>query len=684
MRQVKASRAPSLRLGSPLTEIRGIGPRRAERLAEAGIASLEALLMCLPFRYEDRSRFTAVAELSVNSPATVRGTVQSACLRRTRIRGFTLFDLRLKDETGEIAARWFNQPYLRNVLKDGTRLVLHGVPAFPEKGPRRLLFKNPQFEVLGEDPEGIHAGRIVPIYRRTADLSTRSLRTLIHRVLAVLPEVIEDPLPIAVVRRLALEDRRSALRHVHFPPDGTEGALLAQGLTLAHRRLALEELYRLQRAFAHARDQRRTREGFPCSIPADGQRGLTSLAPFPLTPAQKRALAEILADLGRSFPMGRLLQGDVGCGKTVVALLAAIAVMERGYQVAWMVPTEILAEQHARSAEDLLRKSRHAMVLLTSQSRISSGGDLLPSIEQGRAGLVIGTHALIQDAVRFRRLALVVVDEQHRFGVRQRELLGGKGSNPHQLFMTATPIPRSLAMALYGDLDISLIDEMPPGRVPVRTAVRAPQDREKVYRFIREEVGRGGRAAIVVPAIRDSQHSPQSSALSTFRRLSSTVFPDLQVGLLHGRLSWEERGRIMREFSRGEVQVLVSTTVLEVGVDVPEASVMVVEQADRFGLAQLHQIRGRVGRGVRPSWCILIPAERTTPQGMERLRILAEISDGFEIARRDLSLRRSGEFLGVRQSGTPDLRVAELPRDVDLLEVARAEMESPHGESNDS
>jgi ATP-dependent DNA helicase RecG len=683
MRQAKSSGSSSLSLVSPLTEIRGIGPRRAERLAEAGIASVEDLLMFLPFRYEDRSRFVAVAELSVNSPATVRGTVQSACLRRTRIRGFTLFDLRLEDETGEVAARWFNQPYLRNVLKDGSRVVLHGVPAFPEKGPRRLLFKNPQFEVLGEDPEGIHTGRIVPIYRRTADLSTRSLRTLVHRVLAALPEVIEDPLPIGVVRRLSLEDRRSALRHVHFPPAGTECALLAQGLTPSHRRLALEELYRLQRAFAQARDQRRTRAGFPCSIPADGQRGLTSLAPFLLTPAQKRALAEILADLGRSFPMGRLLQGDVGCGKTAVALLAALAVMERGYQVAWMVPTEILAEQHARSAEDFLRKTRHSMVLLTSQTRISSGGDLLPSIEQGRAGLVIGTHALIQDAVRFRRLALVVVDEQHRFGVRQRELLGGKGSNPHQLFMTATPIPRSLAMALYGDLDISLIDEMPPGRAPVKTAVRAPQDREKVYRFIREEVGRGGRAAIVVPAIGDSQRSPQSSAMSTFRRLSSTVFPDIQVGLLHGRLSWEERGRIMREFSSGAVQVLVSTTVLEVGVDVPEASVMVVEQADRFGLAQLHQIRGRVGRGVRPSWCILIPAERATPQGMERLRILAEISDGFEIARRDLSLRRSGEFLGVRQSGTPDLRVADLPRDLDLLEVARAELMSPLVRSSD-
>jgi ATP-dependent DNA helicase RecG len=684
MSGIRRSGASSLRLSSSLDEIRGIGPRRAESLAGVGIATVEDLLLHLPFRYEDRSRFIPIADLSAGFPATVRGTVRNARLRRTRIRGFTLFDLQLEDETGEIVARWFNQPYLRNVLKDGSLVVLHGAPSLPEKAPRRPLFKNPQFEVLGEDPERIHTGRIVPIYRRTADLSTRSLRTFIYRALAALPDAMEDPLPIGVVRRLSLGDRACALRHVHFPPAGSEISLLAQGLTPAHRRLALEELYRLQCAFARSRGLRRTRQGFPCSSPPEVLEELISLAPFRLTRGQKTALAEILADLGKSFPMGRLLQGDVGCGKTVVALLAAIAVMQQGYQVAWMVPTEVLAEQHTRRAEDLLRRTGHAMALLTSQSRTSSGGSLLESIEVGRVDLVIGTHALIQDAVRFHRLALVVVDEQHRFGVRQRELLGGKGSNPHQLIMTATPIPRSLAMALYGDLDVSLIDEMPPGRVPVRTAVRSPRDREKVYRFIREEVGRGGRAAIVVPTIRDSQISPESSALGTFRRLTSTVFPDLRVGLLHGKLSSDERGQIMRGFSRGEVQVLVATTILEVGVDVPEASVMVVEQADRFGLAQLHQIRGRVGRGNRPSWCILIPAERASPEGAQRLRILEEISDGFEIARRDLTLRGSGEFLGVRQSGAPDLRVADLPRDLDLLELARAELNASAGQPFDS
>jgi len=650
----------------------------------AGIVTVEDFLMYLPFRYEDRSRFIPVAQLSANSPATVRGTIRKARLKRTRIRGFTLYDLHLEDESGEVAARWFNQPYLRNVLKDGARVVLHGVPSTMEKGTRRILFKNPQFEVLGEDPEGIHTGRIVPIYRRIAELSTRSLRTLLHRALAALPEILEDPLPDTAVRRLLLEDRASALRHVHFPPPGTEASLLEQGLTISHRRLALEELYRLQCAFARARSARGSRAGLPCPLPPEAQEALTALAPFTLTLAQKRALAEILADLARCVPMGRLLQGDVGCGKSMVALLAAVAVMQKGYQAAWMVPTEILAEQHARRAADILSETPHSIALLTSQSRISSRGDLLASIENGRTGLVIGTHALIQDAVRFRRLALVVVDEQHRFGVRQRQALGGKGSNPHQLFMTATPIPRSLAMALYGDLDVSLIDEMPPGRVPVRTAIRAPEDRERIYRFIRAEVGRGGRAAIVVPAIRDSKPVPEGSALSTFRHLSSNVFPDLRVGLLHGKLSGEARGRIMQEFASGVVQVLVTTTVLEVGMDVPDASIVVVEQADRFGLAQLHQIRGRVGRGVRPSWCILIPAKEISSEGAARLRVLTEVSDGFEIARRDLSMRGCGELLGVRQSGSPDLRIADLPRDLDLLELARAELNASCNQSSES
>ena len=552
-----------------------------------------------------------------------------------------------------------------------------------EKGAPRLLFSNPQFELLGQDPAGIHTGRIVPIYRRTGGFSTRSLRTLVHRALQVLPEELEDPLPAATVRRMGLEARGQALRNVHFPLAGTQVSLLEKGLTPSHRRLALEELYRLQCAFARSRRLRASQHGIPCPLSDELRNRMAACCPFALTKAQDRALQEILRDLAGGAPMARLLQGDVGCGKTMVALLASVAVMENGQQVAWMVPTEILAEQHTRRVAELLRGTCHEIALLSSQSRNSSGGKILRSIEEGRTRLVIGTQALIQEGVRFQRLALVVVDEQHRFGVRQREILRGKGAEPHQLFMTATPIPRSLAMALYGDLDVSLIDEMPPSRKPVRTVIRASTDRARIYRFIREEVGRGGRAAIVVPSIQERNHRPEGSALKIYSHISDEVFPDLKVGLLHGALSRDDRRRAMEGFSSGEVQVLVTTTVLEVGVDVPEASVMVVEQADAFGLAQLHQMRGRIGRGNRSSWCILIPTERPSPMASERLRILEEVSDGFEIARRDLVLRGPGEFLGLRQSGAPDFRVAEFPRDLDLLEVARQESVGAHSSAGD-
>jgi ATP-dependent DNA helicase RecG len=639
------------------------------------LTTVEDLLLQLPVRYEDRSRFTPLDGLDHDVPATIRGRITSARLKRTRVRGFTLFDARVQDPTGQVEARWFNQPYLRYVLKEGSEVVLHGSAVRRESaGPTAFLFKNPHYELLGEDPEGIHTGRIVPIYRRLGDLSTRAMRTFLHRALSALAADFEDPLPEALVRRLTLESRRAAFQHVHFPPSGTSIPSLCVGQTAAHRRLALEELYRLQKSFAAARSLRASFHGYGCRLSAESLKRLMSLTSFELTRGQQAALEAILADLGQDIPMARMLQGDVGCGKTIVALLAALAVMECGHQVAWMAPTEILASQIARQAGKLLEATEHSCALLTSRTRAESGDALRKALEEGSTRLIVGTHALIQEGIRFRSLAFTIVDEQHRFGVRQRDSLGAKGRNPHQLVMTATPIPRSLAMALYGDLDLSVIDEMPSGRTPVRTALRTSSERAKIYRFIREEVKQGGRAAFVVPTVRDSGRTPAgTSALSVFQRLSTTVFPDLGTGLLHGKLPAEERERVMSRFASGQIQVLVATTVLEVGIDVPEASVVVVEQADRFGLAQLHQIRGRVGRGARRSWCILVPSERATPQGTQRLNTLLEVSDGFEIARRDLLLRRSGEFLGLRQSGSPDMKVADLPRDLDLLEIARAE-----------
>ena len=652
-----------LRLSTPLARVRGIGEKRAVALAQAGLRRVEDLLLMLPSRYEDRSRFSSIAALTPGDRATIKAAVERLRLVRTRKRGFTILEAELRDSTESLLSVWYNQPYLRTLFQPGLDLIVFGEVTRSAAG--RLVLKNPQFEVLGEDPAGIHTGRIVPIYRRTAGLSTRTLRTLIHKILEALPARLADPLPPVLARRRDVCGREAAFREAHFPAPGTSLEQLAQGKGAARRRLALEELYRLQRGFARARRRRSCRRASRCPSSADFRRRLHASCPFPLTKAQDRALAEILEDLNRPFPMQRLLQGDVGCGKTIVALLAAVTAMEAGLQVAWMVPTEILARQQLRVTLEILKGSRFRAALLTSDTRDSwaaGPGD--------QPHLVVGTHSLIQEGIEFDRLGLVVIDEQHRFGVRQRDRLRLKGSDPHQLFMTATPIPRSLALACYGDLDVSVIDELPPGRTPVRTVVRRDADRERIYRFIREEVARGGRAAFVLPSVQEGK-APERSAIAAHGKLAAAAFQGLGVGLLHGGLDAAARAEALRSFAGGAAPILVSTSVVEVGVDVPEASVIVVEHADRFGLSQLHQMRGRVGRGSRPSWCILIPADNASPQACERIRILQEVNDGFEIARRDLELRGPGELRGLRQSGIPDLRVADLSRDLDLLEAAR-------------
>jgi len=671
--RTQASSGVTLVLSSSLQEVRGIGPRRAADLAKEGKVCVEDLLLTLPMRYEDRRLLLPLGDLPREGKVTVWGSIRSARLRRTRVRGFTIFDVVLADSTSEAAAIWYNQPYLGNVLKVGSQVVLFGEATLPEKGPRRPLFKNPEFELLAADPEGIHMGRIVPVYRRAGGLSPRALRSLIHRILSSLTGDLPEPLPASLVGSLHLEERGLAFRRLHFPDESTPLPLLASRKSASHRRFALEELYALQRRFARSR---RLREGleaqdFTTSRPA--RETLKSSAPFALTLSQARALDEILDDLARNRPMRRLLLGDVGCGKTLVVLLAIRAVMDRGGQAAFMVPTEILAEQHHRLAARLLSGAGRVMALLTSRTSWEVRRATLSGLASGEIGLVVGTHALIQETVRFKSLGLVVVDEQHRFGVRQRELLRAKGAAPHQLFLTATPIPRSLAHAFYGDLDVTRIEEMPPGRHPVKTFLKPPSARHEIDRLVRQEVEGGGRVAIVLPAIAARGSTLDASVLETYKRVSAGVFSDLGVGLLHGRLDPEERERTLQEFSGGALRVLVATTVVEVGLDVPEASGVVIESAERFGLSQLHQIRGRVGRGSRPSWCILVPAAKVSAEALARLRILTEISDGFEIAKRDLDLRGAGELMGFRQSGIPDLRVANLTRDLDLLEIARDE-----------
>ena len=662
-----------LDLSMPLRRVRGVGPRRSEALAAAGLLTVEDLLLTLPFRYEDRSRFLRIASLESGTRGAISGRILSPILRRTRVPGFSIFEIAVEDGSGRLRCVWFNQPYLKAVLREGRRVVLFGEAVIPERGARSLQLRNPQYEVLGQDPEGIHTGRIVPIYRRVGDLSTRRLRAIVHDLLESLPPALPDPLPVDVVRGLGLPPRDEAIREIHFPAAGTDPALLDRGLLPATRRLAFEELYRLQVSLARARQERDALRGIPCPGVGRVRQMLKGLLPFQLTEAQERSLVEITADLARSRPMSRLLQGDVGCGKTVVALLSALVAIESGCQAALMVPTEILAVQHLKTFGRILAGARYRLGVLTAGVRGPARCEVLEALSTGDLDLVIGTHALIQAGVKFRRLGLVIIDEQHRFGVRQRTRLVEKGKEPHLLMLTATPIPRSLALTLYGDLDLSLIDALPPGRPAVTTVLRPPGDHPAIYTFIRKEVERGGRAAIVYPLVRESQARELRAAVSESIRLSEGPFRGMPVGLLHGDLPPAEKSRVMEGFATGRTPILVTTTVVEVGVDVPEASIILVEHADRFGLAQLHQLRGRVGRGSASSWCILVPGERATPAARARLEVLTGTSDGFEIARRDLELRGPGELEGLRQSGEPDLKIADLGRDLDLLERARVE-----------
>ncbi len=660
-------------LQAPVDAVKGIGRRRAEALAGAGIRTAEDLLLNLPFRYEDRSRFASISALAAGSRAAVRGRILSAVLRRTRIRGFTIFSARIEDGSGVLPCLWYNQPYLRNVLKEGREVVLYGEATVPERGKRELTFVNPQYEIVGDDPERIHTGRIVPVYRKVGDLSCRRLRGILHALLRDLSPDPADPLPAGIGRRLGLPCRAAAIREVHFPPPGASPGLLEAGTTPAHRRLAFEELFFLQASLERARRRRKSLSGITIPITSAIRLACSRILPFRLTAAQERALEEIYRDLSGPAPMSRLLHGDVGSGKTVVAVQAALAAMEGGCQAALMVPTEVLAEQHYRTLGRLLAGTGHSPALLTSGQPPAQRRETLEALAGGAARLVVGTHSLIQETVEFRRLGLVVVDEQHRFGVRQRALLQEKGRHPHLLLMTATPIPRSLALVLYGDMEISVLDEVPRGRGGVRTVLRTSADRDKIHAFIRREAGEGRRTAIVYPLVSGSESTDLRSAVDEARSLAKGALSGIAVGLLHGRMPPEERSRAMADFASGRTPVLVTTTVVEVGIDVPEATVMVVESAERFGLSQLHQLRGRVGRGASASWCILVRGERISPEAEARLRVISGTSDGFEIARRDLEIRGPGELRGLRQSGDPGLRLADLVRDADLLEIARRE-----------
>ena len=655
--------------------LKGVGPRRAAEFERAGLRTADDLLHRFPIRFEDRSRLRQSTDLRPGESAAVCGEVVSAGLRRTRRRGFSLFEMLVRDDAGMLRVVWMNQPFLQDVFSPGQRVALYGKVEWRDPGGLRLT--NPQYEQVGEaegdDDDGLHTGRIVPVYERIGSLTTKQLRRLVNDVLRRLPPVLEDPLPASLRKRHVWPGQREALWAAHFPAAETSLELLNTFRSPAQTRLIFEELFLFQLGLG-LRRRAMAEERKPRTIRVDDtiRRSALAILPFRLTPGQKTALRAIVDDMRRPRPMNRLLQGDVGCGKTIVALLAALVVMENGLQVAFMAPTELLAEQHYLSIGRLLAASRFRITSLTGSAGAKARRETLTAIETGAADLVVGTHALVQREVRFRELGLAVIDEQHRFGVLQRATLRDKGRQPDVLVMTATPIPRTLALTSYGDLDVSVIRDLPPGRRPVKTKVEPESRREAVYEFVRRRLREGRQAFVVYPLVEESAKIDLKAA-TTMAETLAALFRDHVVGLLHGRMKPEERDAVMRRFSAGEAHVLVSTTVVEVGVDVPNATVMVVEHAERFGLAQLHQLRGRVGRGPHQSYCRLLYQAPRSEMARARLKAVAGSTDGFDIAEQDLQLRGPGEMLGTRQAGVLTLRVAHLIRDHDLMETARRE-----------
>ncbi|HTM27405.1 MAG TPA: ATP-dependent DNA helicase RecG [Vicinamibacterales bacterium] len=669
-------------LQASLQYLKGVGPRRAADLRHVGLSTIEDLLYRFPTRYEDRSRFQTIASLKPNVPASVSGEILSCGIRPTRRPRFKIFEMLVRDATGSLRAIWFNQPFLKDVFHPHQRVILYGKLELNSYG---LQMQSPQYEILGDDEadgEGaddsstspLHVGRIVPIYEKTGQLTTKLQRALVHQALQTLPPELPDPLPAAVRRRQQLIDRRDALEQVHFPGPDAALADLNAFRSPAHRRLIFEEFFLFQLGIVLRRRRADAERKGRAVVVTDATReAVRRVLPFKLTGDQKTVIREIVADMQRPQPMNRLLQGDVGSGKTIVALMAALVAMENGLQVAFMAPTEILAEQHYFNIRRLLEQSRFRIALLTGATPARKRRESLAELAAGSIHMVIGTHALVQEDVAFHELGLAVIDEQHRFGVLQRATLRAKGLHPDVLVMTATPIPRTLALTTYGDLDVSIIRELPPGRHPIATTARPESRRDEVHAFVRREIEQGRQAYIIYPLVEESAKVDLRAATEMADHLSQDVFPDLRVALLHGRLKQDAKDRVMNAFVRGEYDVLVSTTVVEVGVDVPNASVMVVEHAERFGLSQLHQLRGRVGRGAHKSYCILLYQSPLSEQGRERLKALTDTADGFEIAERDLELRGPGDFFGTRQSGVPTLRVGDLLRDRALMEDARRE-----------
>jgi ATP-dependent DNA helicase RecG len=652
-------------LAQSVLNIKGVGPKMAEKLQKLGATVILDLLYLFPRRYDDYTLMKPISKLHSGEQVTIIGTIWQTKAKRSHNNKVIVQSV-ISDGTGSIQATWFNQPWILKQLPAGMQIVLSGKV---EQFLGRLVFNSPEWEPLELEP--LRTRRIVPVYPLTEGLGGRKMREIMKKAVSYWSLRVPDPLPESICRRQRLQELPYALQQIHFPDS-------QEILHEARRRLAFDELFLLQLGMQKQRRQWRSKSGIPVDIAPGHLIQFRNALPYSLTGAQQRVIEEIIADITRDVPMNRLLQGDVGAGKTVVAAAAMYATVMAGMQAALMAPTEILSEQHYNGLDKLLSPMGVRLALLTGSTSAVEKGQIVAGLADGSIQLVIGTHALIQESVTFKKLALAVIDEQHRFGVDQRGALRQKGapgtdgeSNPHLLVMSATPIPRTLALSLYGDLDLSILDEMPPGRQEIKTRWLRSSERERAYSFIRRQVAEGRQAYIIFPLVEESDKIEAKAAVEEYETLRKEVFPDLKLGLVHGRLKAGEKEAEMRAFYEGETDILVATSVIEVGVDVPNSTVMVVEGANRFGLAQLHQFRGRVGRGEHQSYCILI-ADEGTSEAEQRLQALEKSNDGFMLAEKDMELRGPGQFFGRRQSGMPELQLASL-LDMEMLQIAQEE-----------
>jgi len=658
-------------LSRPVLQVRGVGPVMASHLAKKGISTVEDLLYLIPRGYEDRRTITPVAEALPGTKATIRASVVRSTLKRFRRR--TVLDVVFRDESGAITATWLNgnPSRLRQTFASGDPFFLAGAVSL--RGDAKIMIHPDVERIREKDADPVHAGKIVPLYSETEGLSGKRLRRVMAGLLEDHPEVLYTPLPADLCRRRNLVGLDEALRNIHFPPVDADFDEYNDRRSKAHRRLIFDEFFFSQLRIALKRADLLSEAGVEFRTDGDILETFSTILPFNLTGAQKRAVKEILADMARPRPMHRLLQGDVGSGKTVVSMIPMIVACRNGFQSAVMAPTEILAMQHYDTIGKWAEHVGLKAVLLTGSLKGDEHRRVLEEISEGRADIIVGTHALIQEKVCFKRLGAVVIDEQHRFGVLQRARLRDKGVCPDVLVMTATPIPRTLAMTVYGDLDLTIIDKMPPSRQAVETMVLPDEERTRLYDIIRQEASAGNRVFIVYPLVEESETSDLKDATGMAAYLRDHVFSDFAVGLVHGRMKGSQRLAIMEDFRSGNIQILVATTVVEVGIDIPSASLMVIEHAERFGLSQIHQLRGRVGRGGLPARCILVAGHGVSGDAARRLSIMERTNNGFDIAEEDLRIRGPGEFLGIRQWGFPDFRIGDVLRDEELLESAREE-----------